>query len=213
MERFNEHYFGLKEQKNKAQGFAASGPDGGLVSSSGDLLFAFSNGGIRSPRDVTLPVGKQIVRIGNGPMADYVAGGAWWMDVPNFNKIVSFAKAANRPVSSAIRDMCAVPVPFNTMTMIVVGKVTRPLAAYQGKGNAATAEKTAEHRDPITGERTRIKLGVNETVIPSGDIEQLYIPGLNLPDLRRRAVFIIGYDFLDTDASEQGFNPILSIAT
>jgi hypothetical protein len=209
MATINQEYFERFETLRFAKGQSPyeedSSPDV-ILGPKGDVIKSLANGGLVDPKPVEINPPCQLVRIACGPFANEVAGGSWWMSVASYNEIFLESRGRGVHVSVGIREMCAVPVPFNPMTMIVVVKVMAPLSAYSGKGNAAKG--SYKSLNPITKEK---KAYLDETVIPRGMIEQLYIPGLSSPDLRRRALFIVGWELFDEAASRKGFTPIHNI--
>ncbi len=157
-------------------------PDGGL------------NGGIISPQRYLIPAGSLLVRFGGSPWRDArpfvpkVASGEWWLDWANYQKVESYADKLGESVSYAVRHLCAVPDDWSDMSFLIQGNTRSPLLAYTGEGRAAvTKSATIDPRAP-----------------GKPKLDQLFIPGLSSPDLRKKAILIRGQTFLDPAMSKKG---------
>ncbi|MEM8725073.1 MAG: hypothetical protein AAGE86_06090 [Pseudomonadota bacterium] len=157
-------------------------PDGGL------------NGGIVAPKRLLIPAGTTLVRFGGSPWRDArpfvpkVASGEWWLDWPNYRTVERHADKLGESVAYAIRHLCAVPDDWSDMSFLIQGVTRSPLLAYTGEGRAAVT-KTATI-DPRAAGKPRL--------------DQLFIPGLSSPDLRKQAILIRGQTFLDPAMSKAG---------
>lgn len=136
-----------------------------------------SNGGIHDPQECEIKSGTLIIRFSSGPFIDRLAGGEWWLDMNANAMVESYAILKGLSIQESLSRLCAVPAEWNDMTLKVVFKTLAPLAAYSGPGKDALYE-TATGRV----ERRMVEL------INGVKVTQLFIPGLNHPDLRRRAL-------------------------
>ena len=189
----NQEYFDRPETFKIAQGkqlgrlthFA----DGDRYSDDGGL-----NGGIRNPKPRLIPPGSLLVRFGGSPhrdarpFASKVAAGEWWLDEFRFNVLEAWANARGESVTYAVRQLCAVPAGWSDMSYVVKARTRSPLMAYAGYGRAATSGQS--RIDPRHDHRV--------------DIEQLFIPGLASPDLRKAAIIVYEDKFLDPAMSQKG---------
>lgn len=204
MATMNQEYFDRPETLRLARGEMVSHrPEARgwqILDASGHVAVEGTNGGILNPRAITIERRSTLVRFGNAPFASDVAGGSWWLDWSNYKIVERFADARKIPVASAMRMLCAVPVEWSTMTMLVQATARSPLSAYIGRGNLATVVS---------------RLGVRSIVDPNSysqqQVEQLFIPGLSSPDLRKASVFITGTLMLPQDESIKGYDPQISL--
>lgn len=142
------------------------------------ILRKIDNGGIKDPREVPLPIGTTLIRFSSGPFIDRLAGGEWWLDMPGNLLVEAFADRNKVSIQEALSHMCAVPAEWNNMTLKVQFRTLAPLSAYVGIGNDALYE-----------DRKTKRIQRREVASLDGrKVEQLYIPGLNHPDLRKQAL-------------------------
>lgn len=164
-------------------------PDGDRYTEDGGL-----NGGIRNPQPRLIPPSTMLVRFGGSayrdarPFASKVAAGEWWLHDFQFSVLKAWADAKGESISYAVRQLCAVPDDWSDMSYVVKARTRSPLMAYAGYGRAATAGKS--RIDPRHDHRL--------------DIEQLFIPGLASPDLRKAAIIVYEDKFLDPAMSKAG---------
>lgn len=191
--------------------FAAFQRDGTREKATGISGTGLPNGGIIDLEKITLETGTTLVRFGGFPkmyqreIDDYVDGGAryfgpqvasgeWWLDWENYLAVQDYADLKRESVTYALRETCAVPLEWSDMSFVVQAVSRSPLSAYKGYGRAANfrdkAGRLTERINPSAGDKPLIK--------------QLFIPGLNSPDLMKRAIFVHGKGFLDKGMSEKG---------
>jgi len=157
-------------------------PDGGL------------NGGIIAPKRHLIPAGTTLVRFGGSPWRDArpfvpkVASGEWWLDWPNYKVVEAYADKLGESVAYAVRHLCAVPDDWSDMSFLIQGTTRSPLLAYTGEGREAVTKTSTI--DPRSAGKPKL--------------DQLFIPGLSSPDLRKRAILINGQTFLDPAMSKRG---------
>ena len=159
-------------------------------------------GGIRNPRRVEIAAGTKILRFGIAPDASRVASGNWWLDWENYAQVERMADRKGGGIAAMARLMCGVPTDWGGelgMTMLVQASVKQPLSAFRGEG--AVAESVN-----VYGVISRIDPGLYS----DGLFEQLYIPGLSNPDLRKAAIHIVGARFVTPGESRDGYTPELS---
>ncbi len=152
------------------------------------------NGGIENPEFHPIPLSSLLIRFGGSawkgsdPFAGRVAAGEWWLDYDNLVRIVEYARAIDETLAYAVRQTCAVPDDWSDMTLLITGYTRSPLWAYKGLGNVAFGKKvTIDPKSP-----------------GKPAVEQLYIPGLNDPDLRRQALIVRTATFLHPAMSKPG---------
>lgn len=191
--------------------FAAFKRDGTRDKAMGISGSELPNGGIIDPEEIPIPTGTTLIRFGGFPkmyqreIDDYVDGGAhyfgpqvasgeWWLDWENYLVVQNYADLKRESVTFALRETCAVPLEWSDMSFVVQATSRSPLLAYKGYGRAANirdkAGKLTGRINPSAGDKPLIK--------------QLFIPGLNSPDLMKRAIFVHGKGFLDKGMSEKG---------
>ena len=87
------------------------------------------------------------------------------------------------------------------MALLVTAVTMQPLPAFKGEGNPAYA---------------RNKVNVMSIVNPSGysddPVDQLFIPGLSNPDLRKVAMIVRDFRFNPGEDADRGYNPKMEIA-
>jgi hypothetical protein len=87
------------------------------------------------------------------------------------------------------------------MTMVIQARTFQPLSAYAGEGNAAFATN-----------QFHITSTVNPRTFSKVPVEQLFIPGLSSPDLRRASIMVTGHGLMPTQDSKRGYVPERSIS-
>ena len=196
MSGINSSAFYRDGTRNRAAGISGSG---------------LPNGGIIDPREHKIKEGTTLIRFGGFPKmyqretASFVDGGAqyfgsqtasgeWWLDWENYKTIQDHADRTRESVTYVLRQMCAVPDEWSDMSFVIQAVSRSPLLAYKGHGRAANIR---DKSGKLTGR-------INPTAVNAPLIEQLFIPGLNSPDLLKRAIFVHGKGFLDSGMSKKG---------
>lgn len=193
MRAINQEYFDRPETLQMAQGKQLGRlthfPDGDRYSNGGG-----QNGGMRAPMPRLIPPSSLLVRFGGSPHRDArpfaakTASGEWWLDEFRFKVLEAWANAKGESVTYAVRQLCAVPDEWSDMSYVVKARTRSPLMAYAGYGRPAVSGKGTI--DPRHDHRV--------------DIEQLFIPGLASPDLRKAAILVYEDRFLDPAMSQKG---------
>ncbi|MFL0357300.1 hypothetical protein ACI5KX_12575 [Erythrobacter sp. GH1-10] len=193
MRAINQEYFDrpetLQMARGKQLGRLTHFPDGDRYSNNGGR-----NGGMRAPKPRLIAPSTLLVRFGGSPYRDArpfaakVASGEWWLDDFRFKVLEAWANARGESITYAVRQLCAVPDEWSDMSYVVKARTRSPLMAYTGYGRPATAGKT--RIDPRHDHRV--------------DIEQLFIPGLASPDLRKAAIIVYEDRFIDPGMSGKG---------
>ncbi len=205
MATMNQEYFDRPESLRIALGELVSNhPEAKgwqILGPNGEVMISGTNGGIVSPRPITIQPSTTLIRFGNAPFASEVAGGGWWLDWVNYKIVERHADAKGSSVSAEMRNLCAVPVEWSSMTMLIQVTTRSPLSAFLGRGKVATAIS---------------KLGIRSTIDPmrhgSPPVEQLYIPGLSSPDLRKSSVLVTGYAMHPEGETTKGYAPSQELA-
>lgn len=204
MAALNQEYFDRAETLRIAQGqspvpAATPGP-GDILGPDGQIVIPASNGGIDKPQAVLIPAGTTLIRFANAPFVHHAAAGAWWLDFPNYKIVETYADETGKPVQAAMRELCAVPEEWSSMTLLIQAVTRSPLAAYTGRGKPAVAQNrvsAVKTVDPLRYSRQQVM--------------QLFIPGLQSPDLLKQAMIVRGYTMVAPEVSVKGYNPALSI--
>lgn len=204
MAALNQEYFDRPEVLRMVQGQSAvasatPGP-GDILGPDGQIMVPASNGGIENPQELLIPPGTTLIRFANAPFVHHAAAGAWWLDFPNYKIVEGYADDTNKPVQAAMRELCAVPEEWSGMTLLIQAVTRSPLAAYTGRGKPAVAQNKVsaiKTIDPLRYSRQHVM--------------QLYIPGLQSPDLLKQAMIVRGYTMVAPEVSLRGYNPALSI--
>lgn len=203
MKALNQDYFDRPESLRIAQGqnpVPSSTPvPGDVLGPDGQIMIHASNGGMISPRAIIIPSGTTLVRFANAPFVHHAAAGAWWLDFPNYKIVEAYADASGKPLPTAMRDLCAVPIEWSKMSLLIQARTRSPLAAYTGKGKPAYAESFS------------VVSMINPSRLSTSDVMQLYIPGLQAPDLLKQALIVRGYTLIDPEVSKRGYSPEMSI--
>jgi hypothetical protein len=204
MAALNQEYFDRPESLRIAQGqspvpTATPGP-GDILGPDGRIVIPASNGGIEQPKAIEIPSGTTLIRFANAPFVNIAAAGGWWLDFPNYKIVEQYADDSGKPVQAAMRELCAVPEEWSSMTLLIQAVTRSPLAAYAGKGKSAVAQNrvsTVKTIDPLRYSRQQVI--------------QYYIPGLQSPDLLKQALIVRSYTMVAPEVSLKGYNPELSI--
>jgi len=150
-------------------------PERAIVDEKGAVLVHAQTGGMLNPARHMLNAGVAIFRFGAGsaPPAR-VAGGAWWIERPEFEKLLAFGNTHGIAVPVATRLLALVPPEWSDMGLLVRARVRRPLLAWRGLGNSVVVPKTdglgnvnLPHANEIAARR----------------LHQLFIPGLSRPGI------------------------------
>ena len=144
-----------------------------------------SNGGIADPEKVPLLPGTMLIRFSRGPFVDRLAGGEWWLDMDANRLVERFASQQSCSIQEALSRLCAVPSEWNKMTLKAQFQTRVTLAAFKGPGKDAFYEEDSGHV-----RRSKVEL------VDGKKVSQLYIPGLNEPDLRKVALKYIGHQHM-----------------
>lgn len=204
MQAINQDYFDRPESIRLARGEGAVPTDklqqGDILGPDGRKIVHASNGGMKSPRAILIPPGTTLVRFANAPFVHHAAAGAWWLDFPNYKIVEDHADATGKPVPTAMRELCAVPVEWSGMTLLIQARTRSPLAAYAGLGKAAFAHNAIN-----------VTKSINPRSYSTKDVTQFYIPGLQSPDLLKKALIVRGYNLVAPEVSTKGYNPGMSI--
>ena len=163
-------------------------------------------GGMNNPIETVVPTttvlvrfgGKEFNAIGTKPQptlhgAHGLFGsaryGAWWMALDEYRKVEQFAQRQRIPVNVAVRQLCFVPREWNDLGTMVMGKLTFPLRAWTGVGNAVTGIDSTGHPRSYAARS-----------VLAEQIVQLLIPGLDNGDFNFQAFQLLRASFLPTAA-------------
>jgi hypothetical protein len=181
MDFINQDYFDRPESRELAEGKAIDriSPEATALKApkAGILRRLAYNGGIENPKEDDIKSGTTLIRFSRGPFIDNLAGGEWWLDMAANKQVETYATRNGISIQESLSRLCAVPAEWNDMTLKVQFMTLAPLKVYKGPGKDAFYE-TREGRV----ERRKVEM------IDGMKVTQLFIPGLNHPDLRRRAL-------------------------
>jgi hypothetical protein len=128
------------------------------------------------PRETHLRVGNRYYRFASSTSSrEAQLGGGWWIEYESFRKIETFAHEHGYSLSEAARLFLALPYSWTRVDRLVHAILQVPLKAYAGAG------KPAE----MTGSNSRDR-GAAWIPLQHQRVEQLYIPGLYIRDVRQR---------------------------
>ncbi len=174
-------------------------PDKAIVDTHGNVLARARTGGMLDPKRHALEPGTVIYRFGQSRLPREVARGGWWIEKREFQQLVDFAIAHDIYLGMAMRVLCLVPPEWNKATMLVRGRVDKPLLAWRGLANSVVTPMKGgkdvkgmvrlPHRNDISARR----------------VHQLYIPGLDQIAGYEPAVAIEDVRELDEAQSKLGF--------
>lgn len=205
MGTINQSYMQRPDAIRMARGQAVSMRPGAnlgeIYGPGGEVVGHSTNGGIRNPRETEIPAGSTVMRFGVAPSVGNVAAGSWWLDFANYKKLESYADSHGASVGAAARMLCAVPVEWSSMTLLVQARTLQPLSAFIGEGNPAFATNAVN-----------VQSIVNPRLYSKDPVEQLFIPGLSNPDLRKQAILVRGYRMIPGAEAGIGYAPELQIA-
>ena len=142
-----------------------------IVDSHGNVLAYAQTGGVLSPARRELNSGDVLFRFGGaGVPVARIAGGAWWVERDQLDKLLSFANAHGLALPAAVRILCLVPPEWSDLGTLIRARVRKPLLAWRGLGNSVLVRKTDGLGDVKLPE-------ANE--IAARRLYQLWIPGLS----------------------------------
>ncbi|MEM9500723.1 MAG: hypothetical protein AAF941_02635 [Pseudomonadota bacterium] len=204
MHALNQDYFDRPESLKIARGENANrSPEpqrGDVLGLDGNILSPATNGGIKNPGKAMIPPGTTLVRFANAPFVHHAAAGGWWLDFPNYKLVERYADAEGKPVATAMRELCAVPAEWSGMTLMIQARTRSPLLAYSGLGKPAFVHT-----------KFSVTKSINPRAYSKTDVTQLYIPGLQSPDLLKKALIVRGYQMLDPGVSKKGYRPEMGL--
>lgn len=178
MEFVNQEAFNRFGTKLAAKGI--SGAPNTRLEFRGDRPITQSNGGILGPKKVELPVGTRLIRFGDGSLVARALDGAWWLHWNEHSRVAALADRRAMSLSEAVARTCVVPLEWSDLSTQIQIRLKAPLLAYAGPG-APAETRSMGRMEPLTD-------GI-------GVVNQLYIPGLGDPDLRRIAIIWEGHGY------------------
>ena len=189
----NQHWFDRPAAHLEARGASARKP---ILGPNGETLGWVTNGGIANPVPTVLHPPERLVRFGQSGIPSVVVQGGWWLRYSEYLKAEQFADRRGVPVQVAIRLLCAVPLEWSVMDMVVQVRLKVPLLAYEGVG-APAIERHAHTSSFEVIDAAREGAG--------DPVAQLFIPGLGSGDVRHDALMLEGYGHLPPDQSRSGY--------
>jgi hypothetical protein len=136
----------------------------------GRVLVYAQTGGMMNPARYELQPGAIVFRFGNASArAEGVAKGGWWIEKPEFEKLLAFAQVWDIAIGMAMRALCLVPPEWSEATLLVRARVTEPLLAWRGLANSVVTPAATGGpmvRMPHQNENSERRL------------HQLFVPGL-----------------------------------
>lgn len=195
MRAINQDWFERPESRLLASGGSPGNSTSEVVSPDGEVLLRITNGGIVSPRAVTVPAGTRIVRLAGSGLPHIALAGCWWLRWDQYKRVEQVADLRGLSMPVALRLLACVPPEWNEMTVVVQARLKVPLLAWSG------VSAPVIRRNPQIGVN-EILSGVDESGIM---IEQLYIPGLTSPDIRHDSLMVEGYGHLPPEQSRAGY--------
>lgn len=161
----------------------------------GRVLAYVQNGGIMSPMRHRLLPGQKIFRFGGaGQTPQQIAAGNWWIERPEFEKLVAFANVHGLSIGMAVRCLCLVPPEWSDVGQLIRARVVRDLLAWRGLGNSVVT--------PAKGGGTVVMPHRNE--IAARRCHQLFVPGTSASGIAAALAIENKYD-LDPRESLRGF--------
>jgi hypothetical protein len=143
---------------------------------SGRVLIYAQTGGMINPTRYELQPGALVFRFGKTSAGvKGVAKGGWWIEKPEFEKLVAFAQVWDIAIGMAMRALCLVPPEWSDATLLVRARVTESLLAWRGLANSVVTPAATGGpmvRMPHQNENSERRL------------HQLFVPGLaGLPEI------------------------------
>ena len=167
-----------------------------IVDPQGHVVAHARTGGILDPQRHVLWAGTCLYRFGRSQHTTrQVARGGWWLQVLEFERLVSFANAHSIHLGLAMRLLCLVPPEWSDATQLVRARVARGLLAWRGLANTVIT--------PIAGGGTLRLPHQNE--ISARRLHQIYIPGLAEESPIEPALAIERVFAIDPKTSIEGF--------
>lgn len=171
-------------------------PHRAIVDAQGHVLAHARTGGMLDPTRHVLQPGTVIYRFGGTRAPREIARGGWWIEKREFQQLVDFAINHGIYAALAMRILCLVPPEWSDATMLLRGRVAKPLLAWRGLGNSVIT--------PMAGGKGMVRLP-HHNEISARRIHQLYIPGLDEVRGYEAAIAIEDVRRLDPNESRQGF--------
>jgi len=165
---------------------------------SGGIYTPLANGGIVTPREGQLEIGTMLVRYGNGRGDPAQAMGRWWMLERHFYRVSDEARGYDVSIPWMYREVTAVLLDWGTMTQQLVCRVRQPLLCYRGYGGEAFDPK-----DP----RAVMGIAFDGRMAEDLGIAQLFIPGLDKPEIYKRALEVVSHKDVAANHSKSPNRP------
>jgi len=164
-----------------------------FVDLKGRVLIYAQTGGMLNPSRYELHPGTMVFRFGAESAGwENVAKGSWWVEKPEFEKLLAFAQEFDISIGMAVRSLCLVPPEWSALTLLVRARVTEPLLAWRGLANSVVTPAAdggpmvrMPHQNDISGRR----------------LNQLFVPGLG----QRGGLSVENTYPLDARGSKRGF--------
>ncbi len=170
-------------------------PRRAITNGRGEVLLYAQTGGVINPSRYELWPDTTLYRFGGGDAsAPLVAQGRWWIENRDFEKLLSFAQAHDLSVGMATRCLCLLPPEWSDASRLVRARVTRHLLAWRGLASSLVI--------PAAGAQVRM---LQQNEIEARRLNQLFIPGLERPEVRTAALSIENFYVLDPKESMRGF--------
>lgn len=128
------------------------------------------NGGMEAPWRTKLRLGQLYFRFADSTKPDAVKlGGGWWLEYEQLMKLIDWCAVVGMTLSQVARHHLAVPWEWNRADMMVSGRLTGPMEAFEGRGRPAR-----------TGHGYKGRNGVDNQSDYAGNpnVLQLYIPNM-----------------------------------
>jgi hypothetical protein len=142
-----------------------------FVDGRGNILFRAQTGGIISPMRTEIAEGETLHRFADGKRdAPSAMAGGWWVQRPEFDRILRFARINDLTDPMAARILLGVPPEWQDMGIMVRARVRRPILAWRGLANSVITP----HRDG--GPKVSL---LHQNANAERRLSQLFIPGMS----------------------------------
>ncbi len=190
----NERWFNMQDALRVAQGYNYCAE---IIGSDGKSAASIRNGGIRNPTRTLLQSGTCLIRYGGAGLPHMAVRGCWYIDIIEYGRVEAYAKTVGLSVHAAMRLLCAIPLEWSTMDIVIQVRLKKQLLAFSGVGSPVIVRNK---NGQVSG-----FLDCLEGDVSAPRITQVYIPGLGNDDIQHDALMVEGYGHISQAVSRGGY--------
>jgi hypothetical protein len=182
MTAINAADFADPASRQRAMGRSTRPDDQIWLDPQGSEVLAPGSGGMIDPARYEIKEGAALYRFGTySEKPEALMQGEWWIERPELEQLIRFSEVNDRTLGYAVRLLCCVPPEWGVaLNFLILAWARRPLVAWRGLGNSASATDRPRvprpGQTPPPGGYTRTEIEARND-IPAWRLNQLFIPG------------------------------------